>query len=54
MNRQRIAESGCSSVRGGRLFIEDLAASELVERFGSPISCSARRSFATTTNARLR
>jgi|GEM_PF-99585 len=37
MSRERIERSQCLSVRGGRLFVEDLAASDIVERFGSPL-----------------
>jgi len=37
MSRERIEKSGCLSVRNGRLFVEDIAASDLTERFGSPL-----------------
>ncbi|MBI5506000.1 MAG: alanine racemase [Deltaproteobacteria bacterium] len=37
MSRERIERSGCLSVRNGRLFVEDIAASDIVERFGSPL-----------------
>lgn len=37
MSRERIEKSQCLSVRGGRLFVEDMAASDIVERFGSPL-----------------
>ena len=35
--RRRIERSDCLSVREGRLFVEDMAASDIVGRFGSPI-----------------
>ncbi|MCC6850283.1 MAG: alanine racemase [Deltaproteobacteria bacterium] len=35
--RTRIAASRCLDVRDGRLFVEDVAAVDLVERFGSPL-----------------
>ena len=35
--QERIVASRCLSVREGRLFVEDVSAVELVERFGSPL-----------------
>ncbi len=37
MSRRRIEASGCLSVRDNRLFVEEVGAVELVERFGSPL-----------------
>jgi len=37
MSRERIEKSQCLSVRDGRLFVEGVAASDLVRRFGSPL-----------------